>query len=118
MKITIFTHDEEVGRFEKLTAELSCSSKRPLECVYYVTYDDFIKGFPMDESQAVVVARRGADGMECARNARLMQPTVPLVWLSDDEGFGTESYRIGCAYFSAGQITEDLLSTALNRCEN
>ncbi len=102
--------------FEQLMAALSNTLKTPLDCYYYETYDDFIKGFPRDTSQAVIVARRGADGMECARNAKLMQPAIPLVWLSDDPGFGIESYRIGCAFFSAEAISEKLLSTALNKC--
>ncbi len=118
MKITIFTHAEEVPGFEQLMAALSNARGMPLECNYYETYDDFIKGFPRDKSQAVIVARRGADGMECARNAKLMRPSVPLVWLSNDNGFGVESYRIGCAFFSAEPLTHELLSTALARCKS
>ncbi len=117
MKITVLAHSEEVPHLERMIMSLAGESKAPLDCKFYESYDDFIKGFPKDTSQAVVVARRGADGMECARNARLIQPEVPLVWLSDDEGFGTESYRIGCVFFSAESITENLLSSALHRCE-
>ncbi len=118
MKITILTHTEQVPGFRQLMASLSGSFKTPLDCSYYESYDDFIRGFPRDTSQAVIVARRGADGMECARNARLMRPSVPLVWLSDDRGFGIESYRIGCTYFSAERVTEELMSAVISKCKS
>ncbi len=115
MKITFFAHSEELPHYEKLLRSLP-EGISPIEYTVYDDYDDFISGFPNEESQAVIVARRGADGMECARSARVMKPNVPLIWLSDDRGFGVESYRIGCAYFSAAPITEQILSTVLARC--
>lgn len=117
MKITVFTHKEEIPRYEKLLLALA-NETIPLEYIVYDDYDDFISGFSQGESQAVIVARRGADGMECARNAKVLKPDIPLIWFSDDQGFGVESYRISCAYFSAEPITETLLSTALARCKS
>ncbi len=117
MIITIFTHKEQVQSFEELISSLSKSGS-PFECKIYDTYDDFIAGYPQDNASAVIVARRGADGMESARNAKIMQPNIPLIWFSDDEGFGVESYRIGCTYFSAEPLTEKLLCAALARCKN
>ncbi len=116
LKLTVFTHREEAAEFKELINSLSDSREISLECNYYDNYDDFIRGFPRDESQAVIVARRGADGMECARNARLMCPHIPLIWFSNDKAFGIESYRLGCAFFSAEPITEKTLKTALLRC--
>ncbi len=116
MRITVLTHTGEVHGLEQLISALAGTLGVSHDCRFYETYDDFIREFPREASQAVIIARRGADGMECARNARLMRPTVPLVWLSDDAGFGIESYRLGCAFFSAEPISEALLSTALERC--
>ncbi len=118
MHITVLTHTGEAPRLRRLLEDASARRHPGLDFRLYDTYDDFIQGFPGEESQAVIVARRGADGMECARNAKLMRPTLPLIWLSDDPGFGIESYRIGCAFFSAGELTAALLSTALERCEH
>ncbi len=108
---------EMVRELSDILSALSLLRKIPLECKFYESYDDFIQGFPKDPIQTVIVARRGADGMECARNAKLMRPDIPIIWLSDDNGFGIESYRIGCAFFSADTLTEDLLIAALKRCE-
>ncbi len=116
MKITILTHKEERKALSQLVSSLSSTVPKPFDCVFYEKYDDFIKGFSKDTGQAVIVARRGADGMECARTAKLMQPNVPLIWFSNDHSFGVESYRIGCAFFSAEAITETVLLTALKRC--
>ncbi len=116
MKITVFTHREEAAEFKEIINSLSDSREISLECNYYDNYDDFIRGFPTDKAGAVIVARRGADGMECARNARLMRPDIPLIWFSDDKAFGIESYRLECAFFSAEPITEKILKTALLRC--
>ncbi len=120
MTVTVFTHREKRRMLEQTLSAIS-TSVYPLDLKIYDSYDDFIASFAYDESsksQAVIIARRGADGMESARNARLMQPSVPLIWLSDDEGFGIESYRIGCAFFSTEEISEHLLLTALKRCEH
>ncbi len=117
MKITIFTHKEDIPHYERYLQSLP-RGMSPLEYTVYDDYDDFISGFPDEESQAVIVARRGADGMECARSAKVMKPNIPLIWISDDEGFGVESYRIGCAYFSAATVTAELLSMALARCKS
>ncbi len=117
MLITVFTHKEAVPDFEKLVATLA-SGASPLVCKIYDTYDDFIAGFPQDDASAVIVARHGADGMESARSAKIMQPDVPLIWFSDDQDFGVESYRIGCDYFSADAVTETLLTAALARCRD
>lgn len=116
MKITVFTHKEEIPRYEKLLLALA-NETTPLEYTVYDDYDDFISGFSEEESQAVIVARRGADGMESARNAKVLKPDIPLIWFSDDNGFGVESYRIGCVYFTAEPITEKILSTAFARCQ-
>ncbi len=116
MNITVFTHKEQSQCFKDCISALSKAGS-PFECKIYENYDDFISGFPQDNASAVIIARRGADGMESARNAKVMKPNTPLIWFSDDEGFGVESYRIGCTYFSAEAITEKLLSAALMRCK-
>lgn len=117
MEIIVFTYSAEIPKLEQLLAAVSGRLAIPIHGKFYHTYDDFIAEFPRDTGQAVLVARRGAEGMESARNAKLIHPAMPLVWFSDDPGFGVESYRIGCVFFSAEAMTEDLLSTALTYCE-
>ncbi len=118
MTITVFTHREQKQALAQVLSAISARA-HPLDLKFYDTYDDFISSLACDAKDighAVIVARHGADGMESARNAKLMCPDIPLVWLSNDEGFGIESYRIGCAFFSTEEITEALMQTALGRC--
>ncbi len=85
---------------------------------FYKSYDDFIVNVPNSTCNAVIIAHKGALGMQGARAAKILLHRVPIVWFSDDCGFVEESYRIGCVYFSPDTITENLLTTALKRCEN
>ncbi len=100
-------------------------SKQPIEaflqnrgpaCLYFESYDDFISELPASGCDVVIVARPGAAGMETVRSAKILMPGVKVIWFSDDNGFGPESYRIGCAYFSASPITEERITAALRRC--
>ncbi len=115
MKLTVLTHREEKDLIEEMLASLSEGDNSPHECKFYVTYDDFIAGFPQDRSHAVIIARKGADGMESARAAKLLCPKIPILWFSDDNGFGIESFRIGCSYFTADPIKKEKLQTLLKR---
>ncbi len=117
MVVSIFSDTDKVEIFVKLLSTLSFRSSL-LSYKMYDNYDDFIVGLPSDNCRAVIIARKGADGMESARNAKLIRPDIPLVWFSDDHGFGVESFRIGCAYFSADTLCEERLYTALERCES
>ncbi len=118
MKISVFTYKEDIERIERFFSELLEENSIFHSWTFYDNYDDFIFGFQNDNSHAALIARRGADGMESVRAARLLKPSTSLIWLSDDNGFGTESFRIGCQYFSAEPITKKLLSNALSRCTN
>ncbi len=57
VKITIFTHKEDIPHYEKLLQSLP-KEMSPIEYTVYDDYDDFISGFPDEDSQAVIVARR------------------------------------------------------------
>ncbi len=117
MKLAIFA---DQGRYEQLKA--LCKSPGVTEKVkttaFYMTYDDFIRELPYSGCNSVIVAHKGAVGMQAVRAAKILMHRKPIVWLSDDAAFLEESYHNGCAYFSADPITETMLQVALKRCEN
>ena len=41
---------------------------------------------------------------------------VPVLWFSNDNGFGAQSYRLGCAYFHKKPVSPQILSAAIARC--
>ncbi len=85
--------------------------------VFYTSYDDFLKELPNGIFDCVIIAHKGAVGMQAVRAAKILMHGIPIVWLSDDSAFVEESYRNGCAYFSAERISEDILLSALRRCK-
>ncbi len=114
MKIAVFADD---GRRELLhcAIESLCVSGEPAQCIQYRTYDEFIGSVTASGCRVMVVAQPGAKGMEGVRAARVLLPEVPLLWFSDDKGFGPESYRAGCSYFSAEPLTPALVERAFHR---
>ncbi len=85
--------------------------------IFYTLYDDFLTELPTIGCDVIIVAQEGAIGMESARAAKILLPSIPLVWLSNDKGFGPESYRIGCTFFSHSPITEKNIFNALDKCD-
>ncbi len=108
IRISVYTHDEATDGLSKLLAPAA-------EYSFYTNYDDLISGLPNDKCEAVMIARNGAEGMESARAVKILCPSIPIFWFSDDSGFGAESFRIGCAYFTSAPITKEAINTALER---
>ncbi len=115
MKLAIFADKERQGFLEPI---LGPASRELSEYEFFEDYDDFIKGLPNSRCDAVLIAHKGATGMQSVRAAKILLYRVPIIWFSDDNGFVEESYRNGCVYFSTEAITEGLLSTALNKCRS
>ncbi len=111
MKLAIFA---EPGRQSYLAPLV----KARAESVFYDDYDRFIRALSQGDWDAVLVAHKGAAGMQSVRAARILLRQVPVAWLTDDGGFVEESYRVGCTFFSAEVITQDLILAALQRCES
>ena len=63
-----------------------------------------------------MVTVNGAEGMEGVIAARDLWKNVPVIWFSDDNGFGVQSYRLGCAYFHKKPISAGILSAAIAKC--
>ena len=64
----------------------------------------------------IVIAMDGADGMEGVIAAKSVCKNVPVLWFSNDNGFGAQSYRLGCAYFHKKPVSTQILSAAIARC--
>ncbi len=116
MKLAIFTDKQRYEQLRNL-CDSPCVVEKVKTTAFYMTYDDFIRELPHSGCNSVIVAHKGAVGMQAVRAAKILLHRVPIVWLSDDSAFLEESYNNGCAYFSADPITENMLQFALKRCE-
>lgn len=82
----------------------------------YSNYDLFIAKLDTSPPDCVVIAIDGADGMEGMIAARTVCRDVPVVWFSDDGGFGAQAYRLGCAYFHQKPLSPLIISEAISKC--
>lgn len=80
-------------------------------------YEEFMFLLTSEKYKVVMVTMNNAIGMEGVIAAKTQCPDIPVVWFSNDEGFGLQSYRLGCAYFGVHPITADKLEWAMGRCE-
>ena len=79
-------------------------------------YDGFIAALKESPPECIVITMNGADGMEGVIAAKNLCKEVPVLWFSDDGGFGTQSYRLGCAYFHEKPVSPQVLSAAIAKC--
>ena len=87
-----------------------------ISVVGYPDYDSFITGLRESSPNGIVVAMDGADGMEGVIAAKNLCESVPVLWFSNDNGFGVQSYRLGCAYFHQKPVSPQILSAAIAKC--
>lgn len=78
-------------------------------------YDTFLSYLFEDTPQAVFILIDGAIGMEGVIAVRNFCPQCPVAWISNDKGFGIQSYRLGCAYFAEKPLTKKKIAIALER---
>ena len=89
---------------------------RKMQVTDYPDYDSFITGLGESPPDCIVIAMDGADGREGVIAAKSVCKNVPVLWFSNDNGFGAQSYRLGCAYFHKKPVSPQILSAAIARC--
>lgn len=70
-------------------------------------YDDFFNALTDHYYNLIIITVDNALGMESVIAAKNCHPELPLIWFSNDKGFGLQSYRLDCAYFGTRPITVD-----------
>lgn len=83
---------------------------RKMQVTDYPDYDSFITGLGESPPDCIVIAMEGVIA------AKSVCKNVPVLWFSNDNGFGAQSYRLGCAYFHKKPVSPQILSAAIARC--
>lgn len=116
MKLILYGAESDQSELLRLLPLLPDCSYRNIRTAAFSDYDSFLAGLDESPPQCIVVAKNGADGMEGVIAAKHLHGDVPIIWFSDDNGFGVQSYRLGCAYFHQKPISPEILSAAISRC--
>ena len=116
MKVIIYGTEPEKQEFERAFSLSSSCCYRKIEIVGFSNYDSFIAGLASGSPECIVVTMDGADGMEGVIAAKNMFKNIPVIWFSNDNGFGVQSYRLGCAYFHQKPVSPEILSAAIAKC--
>ena len=82
---------------------------------YFEDYDSFVENLPQKHYDCAVITENNANGMEGVIALRNVLPQLPLIWFSNDEGFGCQAYRLNADFFHTKPITAEILKMALRR---
>ena len=107
------------GTYEEYLQFLQYAEKhKKLICRQTNDYDTFLSYLSEEKPHVIFVLCDGAYGMEGVIAARNLYPQIPVVWISNDKGFGIQSYRLGCTFFSDKPLTEKKIAIALSRVDS
>ena len=71
-----------------------------------------------DQPDLVITLADGTLGMEAVYLVRKIADDLPVFWFSDDKGFGMQSHRLECEYFSVKPVTREKLQAAFRGCSH
>lgn len=78
-------------------------------------YENIHQSLVDSGADVAVVVENGAGGMEAVYRIKESGSNIPVFWFSDDRDFAVQSYRLGCAYFSAKPVTAEKIQKAFTR---
>ena len=116
MRLILYGTETDKNEFMCSLAALPERHYRKMQITDYSDYDSFIAGLGGSPPDCIVIAMDGADGMEGVIAARSVCQNAPVLWFSNDNGFGVQSYRLGCAYFHKKPVSPQILSAAIAKC--
>ena len=115
MRICFFGPSPAHQQFLLILDMLPRPATRIPRCDPSTVYDRFISHLRQHACDAVFVAETNANGMEGVIAAKNIRPNLPVVWFSNDEGFGCQAYRLNTVFFHSKPITHTVLEMAMER---
>lgn len=116
MKLLHYGTDQDYLMISQIMDRLSVLANSQEESCHHNDYEEFQCALTNRSYNIVIVTADNAMGMEGVIAVRNARPELPVIWLSNDRGFGLQSYRLKCTYFGIKPITDELLERALTRC--
>lgn len=116
MRLVLYGTSADKSEIARAISAIPEFSYRKITIEAHSDYDSFIAGLGGNPPDGIVVAENGANGMEGVIVAKSLHKNTPILWFSDDGGFGAQSYRLGCAFFHKKPISPDVMSAAIAKC--
>lgn len=117
MKLLHYGTDQDYLMISQIMEQLSLAADPKKGSCHLTDYEEFQCALTDRYYNIVIVTSDNAMGMEGVIAVRNSRPELPVIWLSNDRGFGLQSYRLGCTYFGIKPITKEKLKQALTRCK-
>lgn len=116
MRLILYGTKKDKSEIAQAVSALPAFCYRRIYIDDYPDYDSFLAGLGDSLPDCIVITMNGAEGMEGVIAAKNVWRDVPILWFSDDVGFGAQSYRLGCAYFHQKPVPPETLSAAISKC--
>ena len=112
MRIALYGSREECVSLITCAEALPELQYRVLEFGFADNYDGFLSTLKEAVSDVVIVLANGAEGMEGVIASKSLDEKIPVIWFSDDKGFGVQAHRLDCVYFATKPVTDEKLAGA------
>lgn len=114
MHILIYGNDRDI--LAEMIESSGAVQYRKIAFSLPVCYEEFLSELKRITPHVILISQDGAVGMEAVIAAKNLYPQTDVIWFSDDEGFGPQSYRLGCSYFAIKPVTADKMQRAFAKC--
>ena len=115
MNILIYGNGQDQNTLAEFIEGSSVMQYRKIRFIKPDNYDSYLHELRNNIPQLIFISEHGARGMEAVIAAKNLYPDTSVVWFSNDEVFGSQSYRLGCTYFSAKPVTREVVEHAMSR---
>lgn len=115
MRVCFYGTPSQFQTFQAHLEQITTYQGRLNHFALFPDYDSLVDGLRRNSFDLVFVSHDNACGMEGVIAIRNILPNIPVIWFSNDEGFGSQAYRLHTDFFHSKPITPMILEMALNR---
>ena len=115
MKAVIYSNRNDHAELMSIICKMPEWCPPHCEFIHLDDYDDLRRSLAADRPDFIIVYFDGAHGMEACIGIKKITPSTPLIWFSNDRGFGPQSYRLDCTFFGIKPASEERLQSAFQK---
>lgn len=112
MRLLLYGNKEECEKVYEIIKSIVFQNIEP---TIVDDYENIHQSIIDNRTEVAVIVENGAGGMEAVYRIKESGCNIPVFWFSDDRDFAVQSYRLGCAYFSAKPVTAEKFQKAFTQ---